>query len=980
MANSFSVRAILSAQDKGFTSTLKEALGATGTLGDRIKSGFAFGVLTGAGQQAFGMLTNGAKELVGEVNSSSKAWQTFEGNMKNFGKNEKQISKVKDELQSFAETTVYSSSDMASTYAQLEAVGVGGMKKLAKGTSGLVKGFGGLAAAAEDPQQAMKSLSQQATQMAAKPKVAWEDFKIMLEQSPAGMAAVADAMGMSTEKLISKIQAGEVKTQDFFAAIEKAGTSKGFQKMATEAKTIDMAIDGAKEALGNKLLPAFQVASEVGIKAIDGIAEKIGKLDADKIATKLSDGIEAAKPYWESFKDVLVDVGGVLKTFGQFLADHKDTIAKYLPTVLKLALGFKAFKIVGTLVPGLSKFAGCLTSLAGKGIGALAGKLFGISAGERAVGTASQTSAGQTMAAAKAFLVMSAAVLLISAGFALLAFSAVSVANAGGGAIAVMFGLIGAVALLGAGMMVLMKSLAPMGAQLMPVATAMLAMGAAVLLVSTGFALLAQASIALANAGTPAILCMVGMVAAIALLAVGAAALGPALTAGAVGFIAFGAAVLMVGAGALLASVSMAILAAQLPIICSYGLQGALAIAALGASMIVYAAGAALAGAASIVLGAGLTVAAVGIATCGVAALVAAVGIVALAAGCTLLAASLTLTGTSVMLCAATLPLAAAGALLLTASFAALLGVSVGLAATLLLINAPLVLIGATALVAGAGMTVFGAGLIVAGAGALIMAAGLKAVNSSMKSIAKNAKSTQKSLTSMQSSVKTVSAGLDALGNKAKSAMNSITNAFNNTASKAKSAGQKVGNGFANGMKSGLAKAKSAAASTVTSVTSRLRSGRSGAYSAGAYISLGFAQGMRSQLGSIRSAANQMVAAANKAIQAKAKIHSPSKLTDKLGGYYGEGFVNGILGMVRDAQAAAERLVTIPALNGPELAFAGAYSGELSEDYSYTRKAEYHITVVSEMDGREVARSTATYMQHELDRNQTRENRKHGRR
>lgn len=980
MANSFSVRAILSAQDKGFTSTLKEALGATGTLGDRIKSGFAFGVLTGAGQQAFGMLTNGAKELVGEVNSSSKAWQTFEGNMKNFGKNEKQIRKVKDELQSFAETTVYSSSDMASTYAQLEAVGVGGMKKLAKGTSGLVKGFGGLAAAAEDPQQAMKSLSQQATQMAAKPKVAWEDFKIMLEQSPAGMAAVADAMGMSTEKLISKIQAGEVKTQDFFAAIEKAGNSDGFQKMATEAKTIDQAIDGAKEALGNKLLPAFGVVSEFGIKAIDGIAEKIGKIDGEKLATKLTAGIEAAKPYWESFKYVLSSVGGVLKSFGTFLAEHKDTIAKYLPTVLKLALGFKAFKVVSAVVPGVKLFTSAIGGLAGKGIAAITKKLFGIAGSEKVVGKTSAASAKQVMTCAKSFLLMSAAVLIISVGFALLAQSAIALAGAGGPAIAVMFGLIAAIALLGAGMMVLMKSLAPMAKKMMPVATAMLAMGAAVLLVSAGFALLAQSAIALAAAGTPAILCMVGMVAAIALLAVGAAALGPALTAGAVGFIAFGAAVLMVGAGALLASASMAILAAQLPIICSYGLQGAVAIAALGASMIVYAAGAALAGAASIVLGAGLTVAAVGITACGVAALVAAAGIIALAAGCTLLGASLMLTAASVTLLGGALPLAASGALLATASLAALLGVSVGLMATLTLLNAPLVLIGATALIAGAGMTVFGAGLIVAGAGALIMAAGLKAVNSSMKSIAKNAKSTQKSLTSMQSSVKTVSAGLDALGNKAKSAMNSITNAFNNTASKAKSAGQKVGNGFANGMKSGLAKAKSAAASTVTSVTSRLRSGRSGAYSAGAYISLGFAQGMRSQLGSIRSAANQMVAAANKAIQAKAKIHSPSKLTDKLGGYYGEGFVNGVLGMVRDAQAAAERLVTIPAMNGPELAFAGAYGGELSADYDYTRKAEYNITVVSTLDGREVARNTATYMQHELDRNQTRENRKHGRR
>jgi hypothetical protein len=222
------------------------------------------------------------------------------------------------------------------------------------------------------------------------------------------------------------------------------------------------------------LLPAFEVVSAFGIKAIDSISEKIGKIDGAALAEKVSAGIEAAKPYWEAFKGVLSDVGGVLKTVGGFLSEHSDTIAKYAPLVLKLVLAYKGFQLINGLIPGMSKFTGCLTSLAGKGIGALAGKLFGISAGEKAVGTASQTSAGQTMAAAKAFLVMSAAVLLISAGFALLAFSAVSVANAGGPAIAVLFGLIGAVALLGVGMAVLMKSLAPMGAQLMPVATAML--------------------------------------------------------------------------------------------------------------------------------------------------------------------------------------------------------------------------------------------------------------------------------------------------------------------------------------------------------------------------------------------------------------------------------------------------------------------------------------------------------------------------
>ena len=76
---------------------------------------------------------------------------------------------------------------MASSYAQLAAVGI-------KSADKLVTGFGGLAGAAEDPAQAMKTLSQQGVQMAAKPTVAWQDFKLMLEQTPAGIAAVAKEM------------------------------------------------------------------------------------------------------------------------------------------------------------------------------------------------------------------------------------------------------------------------------------------------------------------------------------------------------------------------------------------------------------------------------------------------------------------------------------------------------------------------------------------------------------------------------------------------------------------------------------------------------------------------------------------------------------------------------------------------------------------------------------------------------------------
>ena len=167
MADSYSVQAILSAKDSGFTSTLKGAEKSVGGLGKSL-GGIKFGILSGVGTAAFNSIKNSVSGLIGEINASSAAWKTFEGNMGMLGKSAKEISSTKKELQDFATQTVYSASDMATTYSQLAAVGT-------KNTTKLVKGFGGLAAAAENPQQAMKTLSQQGVQMAAKPKVAWQD-------------------------------------------------------------------------------------------------------------------------------------------------------------------------------------------------------------------------------------------------------------------------------------------------------------------------------------------------------------------------------------------------------------------------------------------------------------------------------------------------------------------------------------------------------------------------------------------------------------------------------------------------------------------------------------------------------------------------------------------------------------------------------------------------------------------------------------
>ena len=539
MAESYSVKAVLSAVDKGFSAAMKDADSSASSLGSTIKSGLGFGVMVAAGTAAFNSIKSGISGVISELSTSSAAWQTFASNMGMIGLGSDEIADVQDDLQDFATQTIYSASDMATTYSQLAAVGT-------KNTDELVKGFGGLAAAAANPTQAMTTLSQQATQMAAKPTVAWADYKLMLEQTPAGMAAVAKQMGMTSAELVAGVQAGTVSTEDFFDAISKVGTNDAFTELATSYKTADQAMDGLEETLVTKLMPAFTVLQDGAITAIEAITDKIGDINMDAVVTAIQGAAETIQPYWDvlktaatevgeslggalsaigasignmassfannedsitSFSDVVGKVTGVLTSFFDYIADHADTITFLAGAFIRVAIAIKAASIISSVATGVSAFVAALSGVAA--VAPVAAPAL------TAVGTASAVSAPQILAAGAALLML-------------------------GGGIA---------------------------------------------LAAIGIVQLATAAATLAAAGPAAIAVMLVLIAVIAGLAIGASILGPALTVGAVGFLAFGAALLMVGVGALLASIGIALIAASLPTVAQYGLMGAAAIAALAVSI-----------------------------------------------------------------------------------------------------------------------------------------------------------------------------------------------------------------------------------------------------------------------------------------------------------------------------------------------------------------------------------------------------------
>lgn len=802
----------------------------------------------------------------------------------------------------------------------------------------------------------------------------------------------------------------------------------------SESNGIETFLENAGKYVSVFMDTAKKVGSYLG-EAVSAIRSSFAEINGEFGSTESVD----------NFKDAMESVANVIKKVASFATEHSDAIAKLIKWLPAIAIGIKGVKIAKAVAPGVAVFGKNIAGLATKGISGIASKLFGISGAQKAVGKSSKLSSKQMLASAKSFMMLGAGVLMVAAGFALLAYSAIQLAKAGGPAIAVMFGMVGALAALYIGMMVMMKTVTASPAKLTAMATAMLAMGAAVLIISAGFWLLSDAAIGLANAGGPAIATMFGMVGAIAalmavaaavapvlsagavgLLAFGAAvliaaagmallsfaaiqladagtpavvalvaltaclaglmvvaaAVAPLLAVGAVGFLAFGAAIALVGAGALLASIALRNITAVLPDVVEYGAQAAVSLLELGGSLLVFGAGATVAGTGALVLGTGLLLAGTGALLLGAGLMVVSAAVLLISAGFTVISAAIVTS--------------AVGMNMMSGALSKLTAGSVKTAAQLVVL--------------GAGLAAFGAGALAAVAGTAALALALVSVKSNMKSIAGNAKTTESSLRNMVKAVNIVSNGLNTLGNKAKNAMASLIAAFKGAETKAKSSGMQIGNGFSQGAQSGLNKAVTQAknstrqinqtlasevpaaivsgnalgngftqgvkrgfavavntASSVESqIVSKLRSGHTGVYSAGAYIAQGFASGMRSQLNSIRSAAAQMAKAADAAIRAKAKIHSPSKVSTKDGEYWGQGWINGILGKVKESWKAASKLVSFPNVKMPNLAMG--YGGELSVGYEYYNNSEYTITVPLEIDGREFARATASYTQDELDR------------
>lgn len=233
--------------------------------------------------------------------------------------------------------------------------------------------------------------------------------------------------------------------------------------------------------------------------------------------------------------------------------------------------------------------------------------------------------------------------------------------------------------------------------------------------------------------------------------------------------------------------------------------------------------------------------------------------------------------------------------------------------------------------------------------------------------VASSVMATATSLAMLVAVASTISGAFSSASSTTVASINAIIVAMTNAEAKATTSGTAMGTNFTKGLGSGLKTGVSVAKSSCQSIISAFNSCQSRAEYCGRMIGQGLANGLRASEGSVRAAAASLASAADAAIQAKAKIGSPSKVTKKDGMWIGKGLVLGLESMYFDVKRASEDLLYFPMMNAPKMAFGGIVS-DLNTEYDYTNNAELTIETPLYINDREFARATYRANQSEFDK------------
>lgn len=365
------VKAILTAEDRGYTSTLKNALNTTETFGQKIKNGIGFGMLMRAGQRAFDVIGNAITSNLAGATKRLDTLNNYPRVMETLGFSAKQAEKSMDLLGNSIDHLPTTLDKVASQTQSVVAV-TGDLDKATKLTLALNNAMAGGGAPAEQQASAIN----QWVQAMAKGKPDMQDWRALVQTAPAQMDQLAKSLlGASANQstLYEAMQKGTVtmdEVNDAMIDLSKNG-GKGFASWEEQAKNagagINMALVNIKAGIQRNIANVLDAVNK-RLEAFGGIAGVLQSVIApiNAIGDAISKVIKGDLSFDEAISTLLTSISTRLPEF----------ITKGADMVLNLASGI-AQALPSLIIKGLNAMTAFVEGL-GKGDGQLVNKALNI--------------------------------------------------------------------------------------------------------------------------------------------------------------------------------------------------------------------------------------------------------------------------------------------------------------------------------------------------------------------------------------------------------------------------------------------------------------------------------------------------------------------------------------------------------------------------------------------------------------------------
>lgn len=307
--------------DKSIDDAGKAAEGAANG-GFTVFKGVLSNLLTGVINKLTGAIT----DLGSEAIDNSDAMAKFEQTMGFAGYDDKAIKTARDNVQDYADKTVYNLDTIANTTAQLAANGIDDY-------TGLTQAAGNLNAVAGGNADTFKSVAMVMTQTAGAGKLTTENWNQLADAVPGASGVLQKALkdaGAYTGDFREAMADGQITADEFNKAIMELGSDPVAVEAATSTETFEGAIGNLKATAVNGFM---QIYDTIGRENVTKAITKASKL-IEKIIPPIQ---KAVKWFIKNIPNITTAVVALGTAVGTYLA--------YTTAVQIMTKGWKSLAI-----------------------------------------------------------------------------------------------------------------------------------------------------------------------------------------------------------------------------------------------------------------------------------------------------------------------------------------------------------------------------------------------------------------------------------------------------------------------------------------------------------------------------------------------------------------------------------------------------------------------------------------------------------